>query len=155
MASSFRYIILSTLYGVIYIQCEIFWKRGFDQLHWSMFVLAAINGTIVGLLNDRYSYEMDLTLQYLIGGILVTIGEGIVGHIFNTNYTIWDYRALPLSFWNAQINLLFSLIWAFILCPIAIIIDDLYDYYILKSDDRPYYKLCGKVLFVMPERRHT
>jgi len=133
--------------------CEIIWKGGFDKLHWSMFILAALGGIIVGNLNNHFTYNMDLIYQCLIGGILVTIGEGIVGHIFNPDYSIWDYCSLPLSFWNNQINFFFFLIWSFILCPIAIIIDDIYDYYVIKSQERPYYMLCGEVLFILPERK--
>ncbi|MGL5434288.1 MAG: hypothetical protein ACRDBO_02655 [Lachnospiraceae bacterium] len=148
-----RYPILIFIYGTFYTLCEILWKGGFDQLHGSMFILAAMGGIIVGLLNDRYSYDMDLLYQCLIGGFLVTLGEGLVGHIFNSDYSIWDYRTLPLSFWDNQVNLFFTLIWSFVMCPIAILIDDIYDYYILKSNERPYYKLCGRVLFIFPERK--
>lgn len=148
-----RYPLLITLYGSLYMILEMLWKGGFDKLHWSMFILAAFGGITVGQLNNHFSYDMDILLQCLMGGILVTIGEGLVGHLFNINYTCWDYRPLPFSFWNDQINLFFSMIWAFILCPIAILIDDFYDYYILKSEERPYYKFCGKVFFSLPSIR--
>ncbi len=153
MTKLLRYPTLIFTYGTLYTICELLWKADPTKLHYSMFILAAFGGITVGQLNNRFTYDMDLFLQCLIGGIIVTIGEGIVGHIFNSNYTCWDYRMLPLSFWNAQINLFFSLIWAFILCPLAILIDDAYDYYILKSRDRPYYILCGKVLFALPRRK--
>jgi len=133
--------------------CEVIWKGGFDRLHWSMFVLAAGGGILVGQLNNHFSYEMDFLLQCLIGGVAISIGEGIIGHIFNVNYSCWDYRTLPLSFWDSQINFFFSLIWSFLLCPIAIFIDDILDYYAFKSDERPCYKLFGKVLFHMPLRK--
>lgn len=155
MKNHLRYPILIFIYGTLYMLCELIWKGDYNKLHWSMFLLAALSGIIVGKLNNHFTYKMDLFCQCLIGGILVTLGEGIVGHIFNADYSIWDYRALPLSFWNHQINLFFSLIWSFILCPGAIFIDDIYDYYILKSQERPYYILCGKVLLVLPERKNT
>lgn len=153
MKRHLRYPLLIATYGTAYTICELLWKGDPAKLHWSMFVLAAIGGIVVGQLNNQFTYDMDLLLQCLIGGIIVTIGEGIVGHIFNSDYSCWDYRMLPLSFWNAQINLFFSLIWAFVLCPLAIFIDDSYDYYLLKSRNRPYYILCSKVLFVLPKRK--
>ena len=64
------------------------------------------------------------------------------------NYTIWDYRSLPLSFWNDQINLIFFLFWIIIVAIIIPILDyidwKLFDY---KPDTPPYYKVFGKIIF--------
>lgn len=74
--------------------------------------------------------------------------EGFVGNIINYDYHIWDYRNLPFSFWNSQINLMFIGCWMFIVAVIIPMLDyidwKLFDYLI---DIPPYYKVFGKKIY--------
>ena len=61
---------------------------------------------------------------------------------------MWDYRNLPLSFWNDQINVFFIIMW-FVLVATCIIIVDYIEWRLFnyKKDTPPYYKVFGFVLF--------
>jgi uncharacterized membrane protein len=45
-----------------------------------------------------------------VGSGVCTLGELVTGLIFNRDYRIWDYRALPGNF-RGQICLFFSALW--------------------------------------------
>lgn len=104
-----------------------------------MYYLAGFLGIIAYFLNNMFSYELDFLLQCSICTTVGTLGEGLVGNLFNKDYHMWDYRDLPFSFWNNQINLFFILIW-FIL---FIIVIPLLDYVGWKcwNEPKPYYKI--------------
>ena len=114
--------------------------RGYSFIE--MYYLAGFIGVFAYFLNNIFSYEMDFILQCLTCTVFGTFGEGLVGNLFNTDYHIWDYRNLPLSFWNDQINLIFIFAW-FILFVIFI---PLLDYIGWKcwNEDKPYYKILNK-----------
>lgn len=114
--------------------------RGYTDL--SMYYLSGFLGLLAYFLNNIYSYKMDFILQCLTCAIISTFCEGIVGNLINLDYHIWDYRNLPLSFWNDQINLIFFGLW-FILFVFAI---PLLDYIGWKcwGEDKPYYMIFGK-----------
>ena len=46
----------------------------------------------------------------LLGAAAVTAGELATGLLVNRNYTVWDYRGLPVNYLG-QICLQFSLLW--------------------------------------------
>lgn len=133
------------LCGGLYLLLETFWD-GSTVLE--MFYLAGSMSIPALLLNDIFTYETDFLLQCGICTLLATIGEGITGHICNMDYSIWDYRHLPLSFWDGQINLFFCIIWFilfFIFIPILDYIEwQLFEY---QKDTVPYYKICQKKIF--------
>lgn len=113
-----------------------------------MYLLGGFLGILALLFNNIFTYDTDFLLQCFILTITATILEGIVGNIVNMDYKIWDYRHLPLSFWNSQINLIFCIIWFglfFIIVPILDYIEwTLFQY---KPDTPPYYKVGGKIRF--------
>lgn len=133
------------LCGGLYLLLEMGWKK---HTALSMFYLAGFVSIPTLLLNDIFTYEMDFLLQCGICTVIATIGEGIVGHIVNMDYKIWNYTSLPLTFWDGQINLFFCCIW-FLLFLIFIPILDyiewkLFDY---KPHITPYYRFLGKKRF--------
>lgn len=113
-----------------------------------MYLLGGFLGILALLFNNIFTYDTDFLLQCFILTIIATILEGIVGNIVNMDYQIWDYRNLPLSFWNNQINLIFCMIWFvlfFIIIPILDYIEwTLFQY---KPDTPPYYKVGSKIRF--------
>ena len=132
-----KYVVLFVMGGLVYMSLELLW-RGYT--HWTMGVLGGICFICLGLINELLSWETPLTIQMLIGCIIITILEFISGCILNLwlKLNIWDYSDLPLNFLG-QISLTFSILWYFI-SAIGIIIDD-YIRYIYFDEERPRYKL--------------
>lgn len=113
-----------------------------------MFYLAGCVGLVAMFFNNIYSYETDFLLQIFIVGTLCLFGEGLVGNWLNMDYNMWDYRNLPCSFWNDQINAFFAVIW-YALVAVAIPILDYIDWQLFGylKDTPPYYKVFGKKIF--------
>ena len=140
-----KLIFTYALCGGLYLIIEMLWR---NHTLLSMFWLAGFLGLFAMFFNNIFSYETDYIIQVLSVSIIATFFEGLFGNIYNMNYTIWDYRNLPLSFWNDQINLIFFLFWIIIVAIIIPILDyidwKLFDY---KPDTPPYYKVFGKIIF--------
>ena len=132
-----KYLFLGIIGSIIYMSLEILW-RGYT--HWTMGVLGGICFICLGLINEILSWETPLTLQMLIGSIIITILEFITGCIVNLwlGWNVWDYSNLPLNLLG-QICLPFSILWYFI-SAIGIVIDD-YIRYIYFDEEYPRYKL--------------
>lgn len=148
MKKSLKWISTLVMFGIIYVLIEVVYKGGFEYATWQMAVLGGICATFVSALNNIFTYEMDFALQCTVGAIFTTIGEGIFGVFCNVNYPveyIWNYNDLPFTFWGGNCNLFFSFAW-FLLCGIAIIVQDYIDYK-LCGEEKPYYKVFGKVVF--------
>lgn len=131
--------------GGLYLLIEIAFRQRTDL---SMFFLAGFIGLFVMFFNNVFTYETDYLIQIMVCTTYSTLMEGFVGNIINYDYHIWDYRNLPFSFWNSQINLMFIGCWMFIVAVIIPILDyidwKLFDYLI---DIPPYYKVFGKKIY--------
>ena len=140
-----KLIFTYALCGGLYLMIEMLWR---NHTFLSMFWLAGFLGLFAMFFNNIFSYETDYIIQVLSVSIIATFFEGLFGNIYNMNYTIWDYRNLPFSFWNDQINLIFFLFWIIIVAIIIPILDyidwKLFDY---KPDTPPYYKMFGKIIY--------
>ena len=140
-----KLIFTYALCGGLYLMIEMLWR---NHTFLSMFWLAGFLGLFAMFFNNIFSYETDYIIQVLSVSIIATFFEGLFGNIYNMNYTIWDYRNLPLSFWNDQINLIFFLFWIIVVAIIIPILDyidwKLFDY---KPDTPPYYKVFGKIIY--------
>lgn len=113
-----------------------------------MFYLAGCVGLAAMFFNNIFSYDIDYLLQIFIIGSICILGEGLVGNHLNTDYHMWDYRTLPGSMWNDQINIIFMIVWYILVAIIIPILDyidwKLFDY---KKDTPPYYVVLGKKVF--------
>lgn len=109
-------------------------------------LMGAIDFILIGMLNDKISWHMDLTLQCLIGSGIVTLSELIIGTLdkYLLHMNMWDYSNLPFNF-NGVICLQFSIAWIFISC-IAIMVDDTIKYYVFDEEPQPHYHI-GKFIF--------
>lgn len=134
-----------TFCGGLYLFIETLY-RGYTYLE--MYFLAGFLGLFAMFFNNIFSYDTDYIIQVLSVSLFSTYYEGLFGNVFNRDYHIWDYRNLPFSFWNYQINLIFFLFWCIIVAIIIPILDyidwKLFDY---KKDTPPYYKIFGKVFY--------
>lgn len=119
MKTFFKYFILFSLGGLIYMMLEIIFS---GSTHWTMGILGAVCFILIGLINS-YS-ELPLYKQMLMGAIIVTVLEFAAGVFLNLylQLDIWNYSQLPFNILG-QICLPFSCLW-FLLCLPAILLDD-------------------------------
>ena len=109
-----------------------------------MFIVGGICFVLVGLINEIFTWDMPLIRQQAISAVMITIVELLAGLLINCNYTIWDYRSMPLNIMG-QICLPYTILWFFLSLP-AIILDDCLRYWIF-GEDKPHYKLTGGKLW--------
>lgn len=131
-----KYAVLFFFGGLVYYLIEILW-RGYS--HWTMIILGGLCFVAVGLINNILPWNMVIELQALIGAVLITSLEFVVGLIINVNlgWDIWDYSNVPFNFLG-QICLPFSLLW-YMLSIIVIFTDD-YIRHIFFNEKKPVYK---------------
>lgn len=130
--------VLLMIGGFIYVMIEILF-RGYS--HWSMFLAGGLSFVLIGLINEVFDWKTSFVLQCIIGGLIITIIEFIVGCIVNIKlgWHVWDYSNQPLNLWG-QICLGFSLIWTAIISPIAIVLDDFLRWKLF-NEEKPHYRL--------------
>jgi len=146
MKNKFKRLIITSLIGlfssIVYCFIEIM-ARGYT--HYSMAILAFICGIGLMFLNDTVlEYDTYFEIQVLFGTLLCTTLEYIFGLMFNSNFSVWDYRNLPftLHFLDDQVNIMFCFAWMLI-CIFGI---PLLDYLQYKAGlgDKPHYRFLIK-----------
>lgn len=143
-----KYIILFLVGYCVYIAIEVTFRNYSFPL---MGIVGAISFILIDRINEVMPWDTDLIVQSIIGSLIVTTFELIVGEglkIFNQP-PMWDYSSLPLNF-DGIICLPFSLIWV-LLSIVAIILADSINYYLLHEDPVPRYKILCK-RFTLPVR---
>lgn len=136
----FEFMLLFNLGGFIYYMIEIL-ARGYS--HWCMYLLGGFCFVIVGLINERVSWDMLFQYQCLLGAGIITVLEFITGIIVNIilGWNVWDYSDRPFNLLG-QICLKDSFYWIF-LSGLAILLDD-YVRYILFNEELPRYSFRHK-----------
>ena len=116
-----QFLILFLVGGSVYVMIELLWR---GRSYPSMFVLGGICFYLIGLINEKYPWDMPLISQMFISSIIVTTFEFIFGVILNIilKLGIWDYSQMPYNLCG-QVCLLFSILW-FLLSAVAIVVDD-------------------------------
>lgn len=133
----FKYSMLFSYGGTVYMTLEEIFRQ---RTAYSMGVVGGLAFIIIGCLNNIISWSISLIKQCLIGGLcVITPLELISGMIVNQNHNVWDYRKVPLSFFDGQVCIPFTILWCFV-SLIAIILDDYLRYYIF-NEEKPHYKL--------------
>ena len=92
--------------GVGYVGLELLWR---GRSHVSMFLAGGVCFLLLGKLN-QCEPRLPLPLRGLMGAFVITSVELLAGLIANRDYSVWDYRHLPLNF-HGQICLPFSALW--------------------------------------------
>ncbi len=130
-------LILATIGGVVYASMELAFR---GRTHWTMAVLGGVLFVVIGLLNEVLPWEMSLTLQAVLGSLVVTGVELVAGIVLNCwlGLAIWDYSNLPFNLWG-QICLPFSALWV-LLAGVAVVLDDWLRYWMF-GEDWPHYVL--------------
>lgn len=101
-----KYAVLFYGGGWAYLTMELLFRGRSDP---SMFLAGGLCFLLVGHL-QRLEPRLPLPLRAVVGAAIVTAVELAFGMAVNRNYTVWDYRSLPLNFMG-QICLRFSLLW--------------------------------------------
>jgi hypothetical protein len=107
-----------TLGGMAYVGLEWLWR---GRSHYSMFLAGGSCFLLLGAL-ERSRRGIPGAMKAGVGAVMITAVELITGLIFNREYTVWDYRELPLNFLG-QICVPFTLLWI----PVSILAMALYD----------------------------
>lgn len=110
-------IILLTFFlgGTIYVLLELLWR---GRSHVSMF---CAGGLALLLLHGLFlRFALPLFAQCLVGGLVITAIEFVVGAIVNVRLklNVWDYSKMPLNLYG-QVCLPFSLLWCLLTLPIS------------------------------------
>lgn len=133
----FKHLCLFVIGGLIYGIVEIL-ARGYT--HWSMVILGGACFVILGMLNEVLSWDLAITTQMLIGSIVITIAELLVGCLLNLwlGWNVWDYSDKPYNLLG-QICAENSFYWL-LLSGVGIVIDDYIRYRCFK-EEKPMYRL--------------
>lgn len=118
-----------------------------------MGICAGLAVIIIDKINDYISWDIDIILQGVIGSIVITIFELIIGEISLRTELLpimWNYSNVSLNF-DGVVCVLFSLIWVG-LSIIGILIADAINYYIFDESPIPYYKCFGRTILRFKER---
>lgn len=133
-----RWIFFYCFAGGLYMTLELIYRQRTDS---SMFYLAGLIGLLLLNVNEELEYDTGFISQVLVCGTAAILGELVFGLLFNRDYSIWDYRNLPLNFLG-QIQLYFGLLW-YLLSAIFIPVLDYIDYYMFPRPgiEKPEYHL--------------
>ena len=144
--------IIFFLFGFcIYITMEVLFRGKSYPVSGIMGGLAIV---LIDKINDRISWRLDLSVQAIIGSLIITGIELVVGKIMkHTNLIpmMWDYSNLPLNY-DGIICVPFSVAWLF-LSVAAIFLADCINYYVLEEGERPRYILFGRFAFFFKRKR--
>ena len=130
------------------IECIFHFLHG--ELAYSWIASGFMGGVcliLVDQINDRwFGWDTQLIIQAIIGGIICTSIEFIVGTLDRVvlHLHMWDYSFIPFNY-KGIICLPFSIAWC-CLSIIAIFIGDAVRYYIFGEPPRPYYWIGNKKL---------
>ena len=143
-------IVLFLLGFMAYITSEVCY-RGFSYP--LMGVCGGLAIVLLDKVNDRISWDTDILIQGLIGSVIITFFELVIGELaLHTNLVevMWDYSNVPLNF-DGVICLPFSLAWV-ALSWVAVFLADAINYYVFEELPLPYYRCFGKIFLRFKEK---
>lgn len=101
-----KQIMLFSCGGGGYVTLELLWR---GRSHGSMFFAGGCCLLLLGRLS-RSRLSLSALWRGVVGGELITGVELLFGLLVNRNYTVWDYRNMPLQY-RGQICLPYTLLW--------------------------------------------
>ena len=90
--------------GAAYVGLELLWR---GRSHSSMFLAGGLCFLLLGWIRKL---PLPLLGRAALGAFGITAVELAAGLVFNRDFSVWDYRHLPLNFMG-QICLTYSLLW--------------------------------------------
>lgn len=137
----------------VYITIEVLFRGYSNAVCGAMGGLAVV---VLDKINDEISWDFDLFWQAVIGSLLITFMELVIGLISRYSSIIpvmWDYSNMPFNY-KGVICLPFSIAWIF-LSVVAIFLADAINYYFFNDSEQPHYVLFGKFVFSFPAKEKT
>lgn len=110
--------LLAYLGGMAYTTVELLWR---GRTHGSMFALGGICFLLIGKLG-RVRRPLPIPARMLVASLIITTLELGCGLLINQDWSVWDYRQMPLNF-RGQICLPYTLLWI----PVSLAAIVLYD----------------------------
>ncbi len=92
--------------GLAYVTLEILWR---GHSHYSMFLAGGLCFLLLGRIQMLHT-QLYLPLRLLLGAVVITTVELLLGLIFNRHYQVWDYRGQSFNF-HGQICLKYFCLW--------------------------------------------
>ena len=99
-------ILFFCLGGGAYVGLELLYR---GRSHISMFAAGGVCFLLLGKLR-RWKPSWPLPLKGIVGAGIITSVELFTGLLANRDFSVWDYRQMPMNLWG-QICLPFSLLW--------------------------------------------
>lgn len=132
-----KHLVLAATGGVLYVILELVWR---GRSHWTMFMLGGLCFVVLGLINEVLPWDMPLWQQALVGAVIVTVLEFLIGCVVNLwlGWSVWDYSGLPGNILG-QICPQYCLLWL----PVSlagIVLDDWLRYW-WWGEEWPRYRL--------------
>ena len=90
--------------GSGYVGLEFLWR---GRSHISMFLAGGICFLLLGQLERA---RFSVVMKCLLGAVIITAVELLVGLMTNRDHQVWDYRQMPYNFLG-QVCLSYSLLW--------------------------------------------
>lgn len=110
--------LLAYLGGMAYTTVELLWR---GRTHGSMFALGGICFLLIGKLG-QVRRPLPIPARMLVASLIITTLELGCGLLINQDWSVWDYRQMPLNF-RGQICLPYTLLWI----PVSLAAIVLYD----------------------------
>lgn len=98
--------LLAYLGGMSYATVELLWR---GRTHGSMFALGGICFLLIGKLG-QVRRPLPIPARMIVAALLVTTLELGCGLLVNRDWSVWDYRQMPLNY-HGQICLPYTLLW--------------------------------------------
>lgn len=132
-----KHLVLAATGGLLYVILELVWR---GRSHWTMFMLGGLCFVVLGLINEVLPWDMPLWQQALVGAVIVTVLEFLIGCVVNLwlCWSVWDYSGLPGNILG-QICPQYCLLWL----PVSlagIVLDDWLRYW-WWGEEWPRYRL--------------
>lgn len=101
--------------GALYVLIELLYR---GRSHWSMAIAGGFAFLILHGIFTRF--QLNIIVQCLIGALVITAIELIIGYLVNIRYqlSVWDYSSLPYNY-RGQICLRYSFYWGLLTLPIT------------------------------------
>lgn len=150
MNNWFRKLVLFVTGFCVYITIENCY-RGYS--FWLMGIVGGLVMLILDSVNNRLSWDIDMSVYGLIGMTSVTAFELIIGELLKwlNQPAMWDYSNMPFNF-DGVICLPFSIAW-FFLSYLGVFLADSINYYVFEELPVPYYKVFGKTIIRFKEKK--
>lgn len=149
MKSLLRKLVLFYIGFSTYITIEVLFhsKIRLFEMGWSYIasgMMGAAAFMILDMFNNKVSWDIELQYQMIVGGVVVTLIEFLVGiiSVFVFHVHMWDYSNLKYNLYGI-ICPQFFIFWV-LLSAVAILLADIINYYVFAEGPRPYYIIFGK-----------